>query len=94
MMMIYSFAHRIDACVDEISDLDVAATQLNFWREELDKVFSQSGQPLHPICLALKERHLKKPWPATPFYQLLDGMAFDLHTFRICYIYTKMLASI
>ena len=80
LAMIYSFAHRLDSCVDDISEVDVAQKQLLFWHEEIDKVFSQSScEPLHPISRALKERHHQNPWPESPFYQLLDAMANDLH---------------
>lgn len=80
LAMVYSLAHRLDSCADDITEVEVAQKQLNFWHQELEKIFSSDLiQPLHPISRALRERHLKKPWPQTPFYQLLDAMHADLH---------------
>lgn len=76
---VYSFAHRIDSCVDNIQEKDVALKQLQFWIEELDTIFKDHKKPLHPISKALFHFHQINPWPESPFYQLIDGMLYDVH---------------
>ena len=76
---IYSFAHRIDSCIDDISEPEVAAKQLDFWKNELESIFSKEKSPSHPITKSIALFHQDHPWPEAPFYQLIDGMLFDLH---------------
>lgn len=76
---VYSFAHRVDSCADDINEPDVAQKQLEFWVKELDTLFKDNSTPLHPITKSLALFHQKTPWPKAPFYQLIDAMIFDVH---------------
>ena len=80
---IYSFAHRIDHCVDDITEHAVAIQQLKFWTKELDCIFDLNQKPSHPITRCLYDIHQKKPWPPNPFYQLIEGMTHDIESATI-----------
>ena len=47
----YAFCREVDDVVDEVSDLQVAATKLAWWRHEVAQAFS--GQASHPVMKAL-----------------------------------------
>ncbi|MEQ1667905.1 MAG: squalene/phytoene synthase family protein, partial [Sulfuriferula sp.] len=40
---LYAFCREVDDIVDECSDANVALTKLNWWRQEINDLFS--GQP-------------------------------------------------
>lgn len=77
---LYAFCREIDDVVDECTDQGVASLKLNWWREELDRIYAGNGQ--HPVAEALKTAidryHLAKENLA----EIIDGMAMDLHHVR------------
>lgn len=77
LQTIYAFCRKIDDIVDECSDLNLAAIQLNWWREEIKRTFA--GIPEHPIGYALvsvlKHYSLKE----SIFLDIILGMEMDLY---------------
>jgi 15-cis-phytoene synthase len=77
---LYAFCREVDDVVDEVSDAAVAQAKLDWWRSEIDRLFS--GAPQHPVTRAL-EPHLQ-PFGITRerLLQVLDGMQMDLRQSR------------
>ncbi len=73
---VYAFCREIDDIVDEPNDPQFALHRLNWWRQELRRVYN--NQPTHPVGYALletiKNYTLKKEW----FDTIIDGMEQDL----------------
>lgn len=72
----YAFCREVDDVVDEVSDLQVAASKLAWWQREVQQAFA--GQPSHPVMLALmplaaqfgiEEQHLQA---------VIEGCQMDL----------------
>jgi phytoene synthase len=73
---IYAFCRAVDDVVDDSKDPHVAGQKLNWWAEEIERLYH--GTPQHPITQALfavqKHCHL----PKVCFEEILQGMAMDL----------------
>ncbi len=76
IVALYAFCREVDDVVDEISDAQVASAKLAWWRREITQVFS--GQPSHPVALALKPIVREFDLPEAHFQAVIDGMAMDL----------------
>lgn len=74
---LYAYCREVDDIVDECTDTSVAQIKLNWWREELDKLFAQS--PRHPVSQALQPAIENFHLPQEHFIEILDGMEMDLH---------------
>lgn len=76
----YAFCREVDDVADECRDPQVAAAKLNWWRQEVARLFD--GAPEHPVSLALREAigpfHLSQD----AFEQIIDGMEMDLGRVR------------
>jgi len=73
---LYAYCREVDDVVDETADAGVARTKLNWWREEVARLFE--GEPRHPVTRALAG--VVGPYGITE-HQLatvIDGMAMDL----------------
>ncbi|MEK8046000.1 presqualene diphosphate synthase HpnD [Ideonella margarita] len=76
----YAFCREVDDVVDEVQDLQVAATKLAWWRKEVAQSFG--GQATHPVMKALmpwtkefgiEQRHLNA---------VIEGCQTDLEQTR------------
>jgi len=80
IMALYAFCREVDDVVDETSDPEIAARQLQWWREELDRM--TDGSPQHPVTRALAPHlnnfDIQRKW----LNAVIDGMAMDLHQHR------------
>lgn len=80
IMALYAFCREVDDVVDETSDTEVAARQLDWWRHELDRMVA--GTPQHPVTKALRPHmdtfDIKRKW----LDAIIDGMAMDLNQHR------------
>lgn len=76
---LYAFCREVDDIVDEIPEVDIARTKLNWWREEITRVYQ--GQANHPIAQALMTALKHYPLQQDYFLDILDGMAMDLDQF-------------
>ncbi len=77
MTALYAYCREVDDIVDECSDAAVAANKLNWWREEIHRLFH--AKPTHPVTLALKTAIAQFPLQEKYFYELIAGMEMDLH---------------
>ncbi len=76
IIALYAFCREVDDIVDHAQDAHIAATKLNWWHEEITRLFA--GVPEHPISQALlpyvRNYDLRRAW----FDAILDGMEMDL----------------
>lgn len=79
---LYAFCRELDDVVDDCTDPQVAKTTLAWWRNDLQKVFENNGQPEHPIHQALREIYPKFALPHNELEELINGMEMDLHHVR------------
>jgi len=74
---LYTFCREADDIVDDCTDPAIAESKLDWWREEINRLYS--NKPDHPVSLALsdalKSFNLHKEY----FDEIIDGMQMDLH---------------
>ena len=73
---LYAFCREVDDVVDECHDLSLAQTKLEWWRQEVGRIYS--GTPTHPVGLALKDVLQRFRLPQEQLLEIIDGMAMDL----------------
>jgi phytoene synthase len=94
---LYAFCREVDDVVDECSDIGVARTKLQWWREEIGRLFQR--QPRHPVTQALLP-HLDTARLAQEYCQeIINGMEMDLdqtsyETFEHLRLYCYRVASV
>ena len=76
IMAFYAFCREVDDVVDETSDSAIAAAKLNWWRQEVGRI--ASGQPEHPVGLALQTAGKQFNIPKELLLEIIDGMEMDL----------------
>ena len=79
-MALYAFCREVDDIVDECSDPFVAKAKLDWWRQEIESVFS--GKAEHPVGRALQQIVLAHDLPIELFNEIMDGMEMDLTVAR------------
>ncbi len=77
---LYAFCREVDDVVDECADPDLAQTQLDGWRAEIEALFS--GQPKHPVSRALADAIARFDLPKERFLEIIAGMEMDLQQNR------------
>ncbi len=77
---LYAFCREVDDVVDECHDVSLAQTKLEWWRQEVGRIFS--GTPTHPVGHALKDVLTRFKLPQEQFLEIIDGMAMDLSQTR------------
>jgi phytoene synthase len=80
IMALYAFCREVDDVVDECNDVSIAATKLNWWRQEVERL--ANGQPTHPVGLALKAVSGEFNLPTEQLLEIIDGMEMDLQQTR------------
>ena len=73
---LYAFCREVDDVVDECNDPQVAQAKLDWWREEVHRVFD--GAPHHPVGRALKDIASHFNLPREQLLEIIDGMQMDL----------------
>ncbi|MEK9775711.1 MAG: squalene/phytoene synthase family protein, partial [Quisquiliibacterium sp.] len=73
---LYAFCREVDDTVDEITDLQVASARLQWWREELERLYS--GRPEHPVSRALQPHLSRFRIDSNGLQKIIDGMQMDL----------------
>ncbi|KAF0192581.1 MAG: phytoene synthase [Gammaproteobacteria bacterium] len=73
---LYAFCREVDDVVDECHDAAVARTKLQWWREEIARMFDDA--PRHPVTKALLPAIRRYELPAEYFQEIIDGMEMDL----------------
>lgn len=79
IIALYAFCREVDDVVDECSDPGLASNKLEWWRGEINNLFS--GKPSHPVTQALKTSIENYNLPQEYFIEIIDGMAMDLEQF-------------
>ena len=77
---LYAFCREVDDVVDECHDLSLAQTKLEWWRQEVGRVYA--GTPTHPVGHALKDVIKGFRLPQEQLFEIIDGMAMDLSQTR------------
>jgi 15-cis-phytoene synthase len=73
---LYAFCREVDDVVDDCREPAVARTKLNWWREEIGRLFD--GDPRHPITRALAPHLAPFDLSREYFEEIIDGMQMDL----------------
>lgn len=94
---LYAFCREVDDVVDECQDPQLARIKLNWWREEIARVYE--GTPQHPVGLALKAPCHTFALPLEQFQEIIDGMEMDLdrtsyETFKDLSLYCHRVAGV
>jgi phytoene synthase len=79
IIALYAFCREVDDAVDEISDKELAATTLEWWRNEVTLTFK--GEATHPVGKALQTALENFDLHEEYFMEIIDGMAMDLEQF-------------
>lgn len=77
---LYAFCREVDDTVDEIADPEVARIRLQWWRTELQRLFT--GHPEHPVTRALEPHLTQFGIDAPRLQEIVDGMQMDLDQTR------------
>ena len=76
----YAFCREVDDVVDEVSDPQVAAVKLAWWRKEVASAFA--GQPSHPVMQALLPYRTAFDIRPEHLMAVIDGCQMDLDQTR------------
>ncbi len=74
---LYAFCREVDDTVDESSDIALAKTKLDWWREEIHQTFLQKAT--HPVGKALQSAIREFDFHEEYFMEIIDGMEMDLY---------------
>ncbi len=84
IMALYAFCRAVDDVVDNVQDPSVAASKLNWWRGEIDRMYAANpaSPATHPICQALHAPALAYGIKASDLQAIIAGMEMDLQQQR------------
>lgn len=96
IMALYAFCREVDDIVDEYADKEVAIRKLQWWFEEIQRIYSNKAQ--HPIGQALMKARTQFNLQKHLFEEILQGMKMDLdyqgyQTFDDLSVYCHCVAS-
>ncbi|MDR2032148.1 MAG: presqualene diphosphate synthase HpnD [Azoarcus sp.] len=77
---LYAFCREVDDVVDECRDPAIAHAKLDWWRQEVDRIFGNAAT--HPTGLALQAVRGQFDLAREHFVEIIDGMAMDLQNSR------------
>jgi phytoene synthase len=77
---LYAFCREVDDVVDESTDPSLAAKQLAWWSEEIDRLYQ--GAPTHPVTRALAPHIVPFSIARERLLEIIAGMEMDLHQSR------------
>ncbi len=94
---LYAFCREVDDVVDECSDERVARVQLDWWRNEVEALFT--GTPTHPVTQSLQTALKHFNLPREHLLEIIDGMAMDLNQnryldYKALHLYCYRVASV
>ncbi|HXH02530.1 MAG TPA: presqualene diphosphate synthase HpnD [Candidatus Competibacteraceae bacterium] len=76
LIALHALLRELNEIVEECHDQGVAIRKLDWWREELGRLYA--GCPQHPVTRALAAALERTPLAREHFQELLDGTAMDL----------------
>ncbi|UOO91924.1 presqualene diphosphate synthase HpnD [Vitreoscilla stercoraria] len=82
LTIIYAFCREVDDIVDDCTDANVAMQTLQWWRQDLAKVFVDGEVPEHPVHQAIASIKEHYQLPQEEFVAIIDGMQMDLQQAR------------
>ncbi len=74
---LYAFCREVDDVADECKEYEVGKNKLDWWREEIDRLYNHN--PQHPITKALKPFIDQYELNQAYFIEIIDGMEMDLN---------------
>ncbi len=77
---LYAFCREVDDVVDESTDASLAARTLDWWREEIERLYR--GTPTHPVTRALQPHIEPYAIAKNRLLEIIAGMEMDLHQSR------------
>ncbi|ABE49737.1 presqualene diphosphate synthase HpnD [Methylobacillus flagellatus] len=77
---LYAFCREVDDIADDVQDVNVAQTKLNWWRSEIINLFE--GKPQHPVTMALQSPVRELKLKQQHFLEIINGMQMDLEQNR------------
>lgn len=94
---LYAFCREVDDVVDADSMPEIRRVKLQWWRSEIERLYS--GQPQHPVTRALQTAVREFDLPQEYFLEIIDGMEMDLDqqryaTFKELSLYCYRVASV
>jgi 15-cis-phytoene synthase len=79
--VVWDFCRAVDDAVDHASDRAAAASEIDEWRREVDRLFS-GANPRRAELADLKSTIERFALSRQPFDDLIDGVEMDLHRSR------------
>lgn len=76
MTALYAFCREVDDVVDECTDYSVAQAKLNWWKSEVQNLYTNT--PQHPVTKALQPFVQPFNLAQEHFLEIIDGMEMDL----------------
>ena len=73
---LYAFCREVDDIADECLDHEIASSKLNWWRDEIDRLFKD--EPQHPVSKALYPFIGRFNLSKNYFIEIIDGMEMDV----------------
>jgi phytoene synthase len=77
---LYAFCREVDDIADECQEPQTALIKLNWWRDEVARLYAEQAQ--HPVSKALAPAIKRYGLVQEHFYEILDGMQMDLQQDR------------
>ncbi|MCO5100321.1 MAG: presqualene diphosphate synthase HpnD [Burkholderiaceae bacterium] len=77
---LYAFCREVDDVVDESSDAGLARVRLDWWRDEIERLYA--GRPQHPVTRALAPHLQDYALERARLLEIVDGMQMDLEQDR------------
>lgn len=76
IIALYAFCREVDDIADGKGDRDVRRTKLQWWRDEIKRLFANTES--HPVTRALSPVIKQFNLPEEHFSEIIDGMEMDL----------------
>jgi len=73
---LYAFCREVDDIADECVDHEIASKKLNWWRDEIERLYK--GEPQHPVTKALYPFIHTYKLLKQHFIEIIDGMEMDV----------------
>ncbi len=77
---VYAFCREVDDVVDDCINTEVAERKLDWWQDEISRLYQQQAQ--HPVTKALITTLQDFDLPEEYFQEIIDGMKMDLNIHR------------
>lgn len=76
IIALYAFCREVDDIADSDGDVQIRRNKLQWWRDEIHRLFTET--PQHPVTRALQSVIAHFQLPEEHFIEIIDGMEMDL----------------